>query len=110
MPNDSFSQLTLAGDSRFRLRFKAALLTIAEQVLGEDPATVNHAARLTFANNVIRNPENFSSQLAPYIVFRPNVLNFATSYDFAQGAFVTAAGDADLDSQVATDWNWLAAL
>lgn len=107
MANDAFTQLTLASDSRFRLRFQAALLTVAEQKLAETPPV---PARVAFANNVIRNSENYASQLARFIVFRPNVFNFATSYDFAQGAFITASGDADLESQVSTDWDWLAAL
>jgi hypothetical protein len=51
--------------------------------------------------------------LLPSFVFRPNVINFETTHEFdfptQVGQVVTAAGDADLMSQIATDWDDLAA-
>lgn len=113
MANDAFTQVALANDPRFRVRLKAALLAIAAQVLGEDPATANHPNRVVYANKVIAGPDTEAAKAAPFLVMRPNVNNFVTSYtyDFTQGvgSVVNACGDADLQSQIATDWNWLAA-
>jgi hypothetical protein len=39
---------------------------------------------------------------------RTNLFNFTTSFDFQRGAVVTASGDADIESQLATDWDHLA--
>lgn len=109
MPNDAFSQLALASDPRFLLRLKGACVVVAEQIFAEDPATSNHAARLALATTILRTPEA-SAAFAQFFVMRPNVLDFVTSYDFHALSVVTTAGDADLQSQIATDWNTLTAL
>ena len=109
MSNDAFSQLALASDPRFLLRLKGACVVVAEQIFAEDPATPNHAARLALATSVLRTPES-SAAFAQFFVMRPNVIDFATTYDFHALQVTTAAGDADLQSQIATDWNTLTAL
>lgn len=110
MPNDAFTQQALAADQRFRLRVREALAKIAWQVLGEDPETANHAARAAYARSVISHLDAIAGQIAPWLVVRENVFNFTTSYDFSIGAVVTASGDADIESQLSTDWNHLAGL
>lgn len=107
MANDSFTQQALAVDPRFRQRVKAALAKIAWQVLNEDSGTANHTARAAYARSVISNIDGAALQVAPWLVMRTNVFAFATSYDFQQGAVVTASGDADIESQLATDWDHL---
>jgi len=108
MPNDSYSQQALASYPNFQTRVRSALGNVAWQVLGEDPATPFHAERWTFAKNTINNLQATTPGICFWIVERPNVLNFATSYSFPAGAVVTASGDADLESQLLTDWNMLA--
>lgn len=107
--NDAFSQLALAADPRFLTRLKSACLVIAEQVVSENPATPNHAARLALATTMLRTPSR-SADFAQFMVVRPNVIGFATSYSFIDAAILTAAGDADIQSQVATDWDTLTTL
>jgi hypothetical protein len=106
--NDAYSQQALAADPRFRLRLQNALANVAWQVLEEDPSTLHHAERATYATTVSANLFGAAASLAPSFVTRPNVMNFPTSYDFTVGATVTAAGDPDLESQLHTDWNMLA--
>lgn len=108
MANDAFSQQALAADKGFILRVQNALCAIAWQVLNESSATAGHAQRATYARQVLGSPATFAAQLAISLVTRPNVMNFATSYDFAQRAVVSASGDPDLLSQINTDWNGLA--
>lgn len=109
MPNDAFSQLALAADSKFLTRLKAACLVVAEQVIAEDSGTANHPARLALAVTVLRTPTR-SADFAQFLVMRPNVLGFVTSYSFIDAAILTASTDADLQSQLATDWNTLTTL
>lgn len=107
--NNSYSQQALAADANFRKRLAAALATVAWQVINEDEQTANHEQRKNYARaTVLPNLAGTAAQIAPWMVMRPNVLNFATTYDFALGAVVTASGDADLESQIAADWNILA--
>jgi hypothetical protein len=106
--NDAYSQQALAADPRFRLRLQNALANVAWQVLEEDPSTLHHAERAAYANTVTANLFGAAQALAPSFVTRPNVMNFETTYSFTVGATVTAAGDADLESQLMTDWNKLA--
>jgi hypothetical protein len=113
MPNDAFTQQALAADAHFRNRVRSAMSSVAWQVQNENTMTVNHANRLAYANQVIRQLDNEVSVVLPSFVFRPNVINFETSYlfDFVDqvGQVTTAATDADLMSQLATDWDALAA-
>lgn len=108
MPNDAFTQQALANDQRFRQRLENALGKVAWEILNEDPATVHHTERATYANRVLASPNQMASQLASSFVGRPNVFSFATSYDFTVGGVVTASGDPDIESQLHTDWNQLA--
>ncbi len=109
MPNDAFSQLALAADPKFLTRLKAACLVVAEQVIAEDSGTPNHTARLALAITLLKTPSR-SADFAQFMVVRPNVMNFPTSYSFIDAAILTASGDADLQSQLASDWNTLASL
>jgi hypothetical protein len=106
--NDSYTQQRLASDTLFQGRVRAAIANVAWQVLEEDPATANHAAREAFARSVISNLTMAAQTAASWIVERPNLLAFATTYDFPSGSIVTAAGDADIQSQLVTDWDILA--
>jgi len=113
MPNDSFTQQTLANDQFFRRRVRSAMSAIAWQVENENPSTDNHDNRSKYARQVIRQLDNEVTVVLPNLVMRPNVFNFETSYQFdfktGVGQAVSATGDPDLMSQLATDWNDLAA-
>jgi hypothetical protein len=108
MANDSYTQQRLAADITFQGRVRSALANVAWSVLGEDPGTPNHAARETFARSVINSLTYAAQTVSAWLVERPNLLAFATTYDFTAGAVVTAATDADLESQLSTDWDVLA--
>lgn len=110
MPNDAYTQQALAADPRFRLRVKAALATIAWQVLNEDPGTAQHNARAAYARLVLGSLDSHVGNLVGSLVMRTNVFNFQTSVvlDFGTPVVSTTSGDADLQSQLATDWNNLA--
>jgi hypothetical protein len=108
MPNDAFTQQSLAADPRFVKRLANAFGKVAWEILNEDGSTANHAARAAYAQRVNQNPYQMAQQLAPSFVNRPNVFGFPTSYDFTVGATVTAAQDADIESQLHTDWDDLA--
>jgi hypothetical protein len=108
MANDSHTQQRLAVDVTFQGRIRSAIANVAWSVLGEDPGTPNHDARVTYARAVINSLSGAAQTVAAWIVERPNLLAFATTYDFVAGAVVTAATDADIESQLATDWDVLA--
>jgi hypothetical protein len=107
MANDSYSQQRLAQDPIFQGRIRSALSVVAWQVLGEDVTTPNHDKRIAFARQTLTNLTFGAQSIAPWMVERPNLQAFATSYDFESGAVVTAAADADLQSQLMTDWDVL---
>jgi len=113
MPNNSSTQAALAADPHFRLRVRHALDTVAWTVANEAESTPNHDARVGYAGQVIRNLDGETTILLPSIVTRPNVFNFETTYVFdfelQVGQVVSATGDPDLLSQIATDWDDLAA-
>jgi len=108
MANTSFTQQALAANASFQTRVRNALATVAWQVLNEDPATPNYQARVVYARAVIYNLQGTAIQIAPWLVDRPNLFQFETSFDFPSGDVVTASGDADIESQLASDWNVLA--
>jgi hypothetical protein len=110
MPNTARTQIALAASPHFRSRLSAALAKIAWQIMDEAGSVQNHTARIVFARQVLANVDTYAAQIASHIVERTNVLSATTSYDFelgALGAVVTAATDAALESQLATDWDRL---
>lgn len=110
MANDAYTQQALANDATFRRRLKSSGAKIAWQVLTEDPGTVGHQQRAVYARSVLANLDAWVATIAGSIVMRTNVFNFATSVSLVQGVpvVVTASGDPDLDSQLASDWTNLA--
>ena len=111
--NDSYTQQALASDPNFRKRVRSAMSTVAWQIVNEAESVANHDARIAYARQVVRGLDNEVTVMLPNFVFRPNVINFETTHEFdfptQIGQTVTAAGDADLMSQIATDWDDLAA-
>src|SRR6188768_1177582 len=108
MANDAYTQQYLAQDGSFHGRVRAALATVAWQVLEEDAATHGHDMRAGFARQVIGNLTQQAQTIAPWLVERPNLFSFATSFDFQRGNTITAAGDLDIQAQLMADWDDLA--
>lgn len=108
MANSAYTQQALAADLNFQTRVRNALATVSWQVLNEDPATPNNLSRVAYARSVINNLPLAAQSISPWLVDRPNLIAFDTTYDFPAGAVVTASGDADIESQLMTDWNVLA--
>jgi len=113
MPNDSYTQNALADEPKFRARVRAQMSAVAWQIQGEDASTPNHTARETYAKQVVRNLDAETAVIMPSFVMRPNVNNFATTYNFnfqtRVGFVESATTDADIASQLATDWDMMAA-
>src|SRR5436190_4710755 len=113
MPNDAYTQSALADDQKFRSRVRASLSSVAWQIQVEDAQTSNHANRDEYAKQVLRQLDTEVIIILPSFVMRPNVFNFATTftYDFKTriGFVESATGDADLQSQLMTDWDLMAA-
>jgi len=113
MPNDAYTQSALADDTKFRSRVRSALSSVAWQIQGEDPATANHANRDRYAQQVVRALDTEVAVILPSFVMRPNVFNFPTSflYDFKTriGFVESATGDPDIQSQLMSDWDLMAA-
>lgn len=110
MANDSYTQQALAADSSFRQRVKSNLASVAWEVLNEADTVPNHDVRAKYARLVISQLEMQSVAVAPWLVMRPNLFGFNTSYDFTMGSVVTAAGDPDIASQLHSDWDILSTL
>jgi hypothetical protein len=108
MPNTSFSQQALAQDAGFRLRLQNTLAVVAWQVISEDDTVADHASRILLARRVLTDGFGTAAAVSSWIVTRPNVSNFDTSYDFEARAVVNACGDPDLESQIASDWTQIA--
>jgi hypothetical protein len=109
MPNDAYSQQSLADDQTFRRRIKDALNLVAWQVIEEPADTPYHQQRVQYARtSVLANLEMAAQQVAPWIVSRTNLIAADTSYNFAARATVSAATDADIQSQLMSDWNVMA--
>lgn len=108
MPNTYNSQVALSNELSFITRVRGALVAKAYDVLAEQvssPMTNEQAGRRNYAFRVLNSPDPEAARIAKLIVHRPNVNNFVTSYDFESGRTVTTSGDAELFSQIGSDWN-----
>lgn len=110
MANDAYSQQQLAVVPKFRERVRGALSTVAWQVLNEADTVASHTDRAAFARQVLANTTYHADSISSWLVMRPNVIAFDTTYDFPMGCLVTASGDADIESQLMTDWNDIAGI
>jgi hypothetical protein len=107
MANDSNSQQALAADPSFQIRVRDALSVVAWDVINEPATTVGHAQRQSYAMSVIANLQQYAQQISPWLVNRTNIAAGTTSYDFPSRSVQTTATDAQIQSQLLTDWNAL---
>lgn len=105
MANSPFTQNALANDSTFAVRVRNALIAQAFVVIAEASNTPLHTERLAYARSILNDSDQATRRVLPILVTRTNLMAFTTSYDFASGKIVTAAGDPDIASQIVTDWN-----
>jgi hypothetical protein len=109
MPNTSYTQQKLASATQTHARVRAALATVAFQVIAEGRNTADEIKRYDYATNVVLlNLSAVAVQISPWLVQRTNLMGADTTYDFQADAAVTAATDAAIESQIYTDWNVLA--
>jgi hypothetical protein len=85
------------------------MLMEAGVVYGESAGTANHSARALFASKLAQSP-GIADGLAPVIATRTNVVASTVTYNFDAQRVETDASDAAIRSQIATDWNYLAAV
>jgi hypothetical protein len=110
MANSALTQQQLAQSTHFIGRVRAALASVAWQVMNEADSVPDHAARATYARAVLGSLDQLARTVAQWLVQRPNVIQFETSFDFSVGMVVTASGDPDIESQLMTDWNDIAGI
>jgi hypothetical protein len=99
--------IALGNDSDFRQRITTLFLLEAGVVYGESGATPNHAARALFASNIAKQP-SIAASLAPALATRTNISGSTVTYNFDAQRVETDATDAEIRSQIATDWNLFA--
>jgi hypothetical protein len=104
------TQLALAADPAFRLRFKGLLLQITGQILDEAAGTAGHTQRAVYARLVQTNIDTYVTILIQWFVMRTNLFGANTTVSIATGVPVvtTDATDAAILSQIATDWTEIA--
>jgi len=110
MANDAYTQQHLSRDPNFQQRVRANLMSVAWTVLDETDTTEFHPQRAVFARTVINNPDGYVPSVSAWLVMRPLVFNFETTFNFQAGAVISATGDPDIQSQLLTDWNDLAGI
>jgi hypothetical protein len=99
--------IALGIDNDFRQRVRALFLLEAGVVYSESGATPNHAARALFASKIVQNPST-ADNLAPALAQRTNLVASAVTYNFDAQRVQSDATDAEIRSQIATDWNMFA--
>jgi hypothetical protein len=99
--------IALGNDADFRARVRALFYLEAGVVYAEDPGTANHAARALFASKIVNNTIDAGS-LAPALAQRTNLSSETVTYNFDDQRVETSATDAEIRSQIATDWNMFA--
>lgn len=97
----------LGNDNQFRLRVQSLLVQQAGVVYGEGTGVTNHATRAAFAKQVLNNPGGIAQNVAAVIASRPNLVAQNTTMDWATGRVKTDATDAQIQSQISTDWDML---
>lgn len=108
MANTARTQVSLSQSPHFQSRVKSALAIVAWQILNEDVNIPFHSQRANYARTALNQLDSATSSIVGWLVERTNVINFATSYDFDIGTTVTASGDPDIQSQLNSDWNFIA--
>lgn len=97
------------GPGGFMERVTAMLSMVAGTVLNEPGTTPYHTTRAGYAQTVVRSPQMASTQGGPQIVMGVNVIA-TTTYNEETKTSTCTITDLDLQSQIMTLWNSLAAI
>jgi len=113
MADTSTQQMALTrdlGPGGFMERVIAILQFVARDVLETEAAsTPHHAARVTYAQTVGRNPRDAAIAGGPMIVMGVNVVT-TTTYDETTKTSTCTATDPELEAQITTFFNPLAGI
>ena len=71
----------LAQDQAFQDRVRVAVVTAAVNVLAEDPAAPNHAARFSFASRVLMGPGPWGAIIAEAVAVNTTIAAEASAGD-----------------------------
>ncbi len=106
LSGDAALQMKLAQQTAFQQRIAYLLMVEAFVVLAESAGTSNHANRFNFAL-LVRNNVNAVIQngYVTALVGRPNLVAETTTCTGDPEVCTTTATDAEISSQIATDWN-----
>lgn len=101
--------IALGNDSDFRQRVRALFYLEAGVVYAENSGTANHAARALFASKIATGVIDAGS-LAPALAQRTNLTSSTVTFNFDAQRVESDATDAEIRSQIATDWNYFASI
>ena len=104
----AIEQQRLAESPHFLQRVTQSLANVAFQVIGEGRDTPTEVIRYNYARLVTQQTTAIAAQTVTWLVQRPNLLSETTSYNFDIPAVVTSATDAEIESQLSSDWNIMA--
>lgn len=109
MASTTAQLVALGKDNHFRERVRTNFYIVAGEVYAESTSVAGHAARSLFASKIMTNQVDGGS-FAPALAQRTNVVAEDTSYNFDEQRVETTATDAELRSQISTDWNMFAGI
>lgn len=106
MAVDYLKAYELGRNSHFERRVHACAVETALQVMAEDPATANHAARAAFAVDVLNGTNDGRFQMLLAVATNPTILATVTKGP-ASEAGVADISDGDIEYQLEQVWNAL---
>src|SRR5687768_15927768 len=90
------TEYTLANDGTFVARMSQCALRCALQIIAEDEATLDHAAREELARKVVSDPNHWGLVLARGVVTNPTISTLAPDH--------SGIADGDLEFVMASIW------
>jgi hypothetical protein len=107
--NTAIQQQRLAESAHFHDRVKSAFANVAFQVIAQGRDDATEIKRYDYARKVLESLDAVTDSTVGWLVQRTNLTDpKVTSYDWDIPSPVTNATDADIQSQLMTDWNVLA--
>lgn len=106
--SDGVVSSQLAKSSQFQARLETQMVKKAHEVVVETGVGSNHAARFGYAKTVLAASAAETAKVSLYMAQSTNVVTAGITLD--DSGVRTAATDADLFSQINTDWNKFAGI
>lgn len=97
----------LAIDATFQQTIRVAMVTAALNIMTESSNTANHTQRAVFAENILRNPNEYIYSFAFAVACNPAI---PVQQDKTTGEYTTTASDSDIQFTVNSDFNSLAGI